>query len=421
MAGNTVQVNQKKFDRLANKVNKVILAATTVDTTPGSSFSKANAQFQAQFAAPTNLYQIAEGDVLLSDDSNELSMDKDDELIDESDELPAGQSITQLQKQALVSFDESDDIVIEDDFLPPATEIAATGQQEERKLHTKIREEVNHFLFPYISNQISEEMEAERKMPFVETLKERVLQNESQADHAALIEFAKNCYIESAVRGLYLNSHVFLNNRQPGQRIELKELTLPKIDQPLQNILVLDFLDELNRALKKDFPDLPADHQALTQQVVDSIEKVELERAEDHKMRIEENKQLKQNLYRQTQFSSLRKQLNKSLSMVSIANFEKTSHYSELHLQQPAASSNRLSDDMRVVKSFARWYAKTETGPAPKMTIESIQLLREAYKQLKDEFGHVKLSPSEMVAVAEELFQELKQKEHLQAKLESKT
>jgi hypothetical protein len=63
------------------------------------------------------------------------------------------------------------------------------------------------------------------------------------------------------------------------------------------------------------------------------------------------------------------------------------------------------------VLAFRVWYSENEKGTTPNLTMEAILVLMEAHERLKAQFRNIVVLPSEFLAVAEELFQELRQKE----------
>lgn len=176
--------------------------------------------------------------------------------------------------------------------------LSETKPFEEPELPIKLVEDVDaaikHFLFPYICNQITPEVDKKRTTPFLTTISELLcekhgISKENKKFH--LLVF--NAYIEHSARGLFTNSHLDFVPYKQGARVrpaapkeikfyfddltkdeknvhvsDLEYLNLLKwFKEWLQNVSpftitsqytkpVLILLNALLPALKKDFPNI---------------------------------------------------------------------------------------------------------------------------------------------------------------------
>lgn len=195
------------------------------------------------------------------------------------------------------------------------------------KLKREVELAVQHFLFPYICNQVKIEDEKKRKTPFIFNLFNQLETNYSIKDTVQIQMFALQCYITCAARGLYTNQHLAsciktmaINNpltlRIPQDlkiyREELTESEENKLqtdaefeklsrrydkwrskdnsENPFRSLSkpALVLLDALVPALNKDFPDLKFTTEQITNQVLGILKGVQNEIKENYEKNLKD-------------------------------------------------------------------------------------------------------------------------------------
>lgn len=219
------------------------------------------------------------------------------------------------------SSSSSEDSTLSDDSIE--------SSDEQIELPDGLEEEINaavqHFLFPYISNRITPEQDAQRTIPFSATLSQQLCEKygvDKSNKHFQIT--AIYYYIEHATKGLYTNNHIEINRTMPCRRIVYREpkpvtvyfsyLTFNERIDLLQDFEyakllewyegwlkdekpvncsqfskpVLILFHALFPALKKDFPKLNLDPDKIINLTLEMIEKVEKKRKIIYLQRLQE-------------------------------------------------------------------------------------------------------------------------------------
>lgn len=185
---------------------------------------------------------------------------------------------------------------------------------------------VQHFLFPYISNQTTPEQDAKRTIPFLSTISEQICEkyniNKFDEKFRSLVLYF---YIRCAVRGLFTNWHLEGYHHVPGERSHaefpeaftvhyfeltpLEKLELLQDEEYLElykwykkwakseEMLTFSFeytkptlilFNALFPALKKDFPNVLAMNEMI-QLTLEILETVEKERILNYRRQLKED------------------------------------------------------------------------------------------------------------------------------------
>lgn len=213
-----------------------------------------------------------------------------------------------------------------------STELTDSSDEENelsKGLHEEINAVVQHFLFPYISNQITPEQDAKRTIPFFTTLSEQLCERHKiDKNNEKFQSVASYYYIKHAIEGLYTNGHLEAKRNLPidhtkdpsppttfkvyyesltfNERIHLlQDLEYEKLSKwyqgwiKTQNLLTMSFqfnkpvlilFHALFPALKKDFPHLIFLPEEIIKLTLDIIKKVEKKRNANHTQRLQEIK-----------------------------------------------------------------------------------------------------------------------------------